>query len=66
MIKYGKLIFTHDGGGVIREHKFDTEAEAKAYVLGFNDAKEQVEQAEEMLLDDFHAVTDSEPAKDED
>jgi hypothetical protein len=56
---YGKLVYTGSDGGVVREHKFNTEQEAKAYVQGFEDAKEQLDLADEPQLDEYVACVDS-------
>lgn len=59
---YGKIWCDE---GVIFERKFSTEAEAKAFVLGFDKAKEELKATDCDFLDDTHAGTHDVPAKDE-
>ena len=50
---FGKVVY--DTEGVVKEHEFKTEAEAKAYCLGFSDAKETVECEDEDILESYFA-----------
>lgn len=58
---YGKICHEE---GVVSEREFATEAEAKAFVLGFDCAKVVISDEDDLdLFDDYFACVDTEPAK---
>lgn len=57
---YGKICWP--GEGVVRERKFNTEAETLAYVRGAKDMKEQIDPDDE---DEHIVCADDQKAKDD-
>lgn len=61
MSYYGKICYQNEG--VTCEEVFQTEAEARAFVLGFKRAAEISMEDSADPLDDYFACTDTEPSK---
>lgn len=61
---YGQIIWEPDNA-VTQEQEFETEAEAKAYVKGFEDLKADLDLGDESYCDDYSARVSTEPAPDE-
>lgn len=56
---WAKIVFTREG--VTFEKKYETEAEAKAFVEGFNECKKEIDPDDE-FSEDYIATTDDQPA----
>ncbi len=63
---WAKIVYEREG--VFLQRKFKTEAEAKAFTEGFDEAKDLTRQdtySDFDQLDEYYVAVDSEPAKDE-
>lgn len=53
---FGKLVYSREG--IVDYHEFETEAEAKAYVKGIADCKDQTSAEDDDQLEDFFGHAD--------
>lgn len=62
---YAKIVFAREG--VVTEKEYKTKEEAEAYCAGFERAKEECENADELNnpLEEYFAAVDTEPATEE-
>lgn len=60
---YGKLVLESEG--CVDWHEFETEAEAKAYKLGIDDAKSQTASEDDDPLEDYFGGADQFEPKDD-
>lgn len=60
---FGRVVYS--GEGIEMERQFETEAEARAYAAGFDDAKEVATNGDEDALEDYFSCVSDEPSVDE-